>query len=249
MKNLLTKLKQISLNTNNIYFITIGTITTLPILAPIFLKLGLTHFAKMIYLVYSFSCHQYSTRSLHIFDYQYAWCSRDTGIWMGIFFGSLLSKIKNLKLKLIFLPLFIVPIALDGGLQTLFTLLNISSGLGFMEPLYLSNNFTRFLTGSFFGFGIGIFITPRILINNKEPNSANTTQKTKTFNILKYYIFLPLIYIVLVQIWDTTSSTIKPTNFLDSEPKFSYNYFERRTNAVCPTNNIDNIFNIDCFFK
>ena len=53
-----------------IFLILLGFFTFLPILAPTFMKLGLTIPAKIIYWVYSFFCHQLPHRSFFFFGAQ-----------------------------------------------------------------------------------------------------------------------------------------------------------------------------------
>ena len=260
-----------------IYLYFTFTISFLPIIAPILLKTGLEIPAKVIYFVYSFFCHQFSSRSIHIFDFQYAWCARDTGIWIGIFIGSFLTKLRFLKgVRWYMLILFILPIGLDGGIQTIATFLGLlNSGLS-NSPAYLSNNFLRFLTGFVFGIGMGSWISKVLLeqtqivkneinnsdivsvspiINENNPSKKHSLIIIKNFklpiNTLKFLItftFGFVIYFFMIQIWHLTSLKYLPTNFLDSIPKQSSQFFLRRENGVCPTDAIQDVLNLKCFF-
>lgn len=139
-----------------IYFLIVLNI--LPFLAPIFSYLGLTFLSEPIYFIYSFTCHQFHWRSIHIYDRQVAWCARDTFIWMSFLLVCLALKYDFLPkgLKWYWILPFMVPIALDGGFQTISTMLGFSSD----THLYLSTNFMRMVTGSIFGIGLGLVIAP-----------------------------------------------------------------------------------------
>lgn len=257
MKSLVTKHKAFSFQ--NIYLIFVGIFAFLPFFAPLLYKFGFIFPAKLIYFAYSFFCHQFASRSLHLLDYQYAWCARDTGIWIGFFFGSLLIRFRKIGfVKWYWIILFIIPIALDGGMQTFFTYINIASGLLNEIPIYLSNNLVRFLTGSFFGFGISLWVTPNLFNNfvaqeNKVTHIKFFENSKINFNFLKKIsisvVFLFLIYFFSVQLWYITSNQNLPTNFLDSIPKHSTEFFLRRANGLCPTDGSTDIFNFECFFE
>ncbi len=235
------------------YFLLLGLVIILPIIAPVLSAIGLNSISKYIYFIYSFACHQFSTRSHHIADHQFAWCARDMGIWIGIFFGSILYKYGILnKIKFWWLPIFVIPIALDGGMQTIFTFMNLSSdGSLIGEVTYSSNNLTRFLTGSFFGLGLILVLIPQIISQKplkfvKEGFIAKLSSPVRI--IILTVIFL-LIHIIFVQIWNISSTEYKPTNFLDSQTKIQpkENFFIRRANGECPTVGED-LFNWKCFF-
>jgi len=190
----------------------LGILNVAPILAPVFAAIGLTLPAQIIYFVYSFLCHQLDWRSLHVFDYQYAWCVRCTFIWLNIFFVALLTlKYKIRAIKWYWVIPFIIPIALDGGIQTVATI------IGFMhsDPYYISTNFTRMLTGAFFGMGIGLWIMPSLWeSSSKKDNRREFKIKTIYFVLLAMILNL-LLYIALVYIWNVTSIKYPPVNFLD----------------------------------
>ncbi|MCS7317714.1 MAG: DUF2085 domain-containing protein [Candidatus Dojkabacteria bacterium] len=232
----------------------------MPILAPIFLKINFLFPAKVIYFIYSFFCHQYATRSIHLFDYQFAWCVRDTGIWIGILFGAVITRFsRGMVLKLYHIPIFALPILLDGGLQFISSIVNNFDYNS--ELYYVSNNFLRFLTGSFFGFGVSLWLSPKIINaeDNKTISQLRADQQKSIYpfdihnwiskfkKIFLYYLFLPLIYIVFIQLWYVTSNQYIPTNFFDSIPKVNYNIFARRENGLCPTHDIDELLDFSCF--
>jgi hypothetical protein len=156
------------------------------------------------------------------------------------------------------LPIFILPILLDGGTQSISTLININQitdGTG----EYFSNNFLRFVTGAWLGIGIGLWLVPNIseaiILKNKSKDEGTNIKiegsdsvKTKNnhLKIIFIQLILILIYIFLVLLWNLTSQTIKPTNFLDSVPKKQEMFLlERRRDGECPTSGMD-IFNFDC---
>jgi len=253
------------------FFVVVGTFVLLPILAPILSTIGLHGPAKIIYFIYSFTCHQFHSRSIHIFDSQFAWCARDTGIWIGFFLGAILYKLGFVKaIKIYFILIFMIPIGLDGGIQSIFTFLNLGADGSLATDIgYVSNNLTRFMTGSFFGLGLSLALVPQILHQNLEIKSEVKT-KLKTFfqkshikyqnfsfihsSIVKLFIVVILfftIYFSFVHFWDLTSSKYQPTNELDSIPKIQENnFFERRRNGECPTqgDTIKELFALDCFF-
>ena len=243
----------------NVYLTIMGTLVSLPILAPIFLKLGLTAPAKIIYFIYSFFCHQFASRSIDIFDYQFAWCARDTGIWLGIFVTALLVKFNKLpKLRWYWTLPFIVPMGLDGGLQTIFTFLNINPmGDVTGSPLYVSNNLSRFITGAIFGIGVGWWISQQLKIASQEGKVLKQEDLFPKFSNLKNYILSTIVlvlglgvgYFGLVTLWNVTSVKNKPLDALDSVSKSpSTDFFARRDDGVCPTTGIDDILDLKCFF-
>lgn len=249
----------------NWYLATLTTLVTLPILAPILLKLNLEAPAKAIYLVYSFFCHQFATRSIHIYDFQYAWCARDTGIWLGMALVAWALKLKKVRpIKWYWVIPFVIPIALDGGIQTVFTMLNLSySGNLAGIAVYSSNNLVRFLTGSFFGIGLSLWISGTFIEDLIAEGSYVEEKKRQIKGKFKNLIydsqiksiglFMALLlsfYLFSIAIWKVTSVSILPTDIADSAVKLqNSNFFERRADGVCPTKGVDDLFSFDCFFK
>jgi uncharacterized membrane protein len=236
----------------NIYFGIITTFFSLPFLAPIFLKLGLIFPAKVIYLVYSFFCHQFASRSINIFDYQLAWCARDTGIWFGILLTAVLVRTGFLRsVKWYWIIPFLIPMALDGGLQTLFTVFSLDqNGVLADNPLYVSSNFTRFITGSMFGIGLGWWMAIQIKTMSGieiDPRKFNISRYLK-LAIISLTMFV--VYFGIVQIWNITSVENKPLDSLDFAVRTPRgNFFARRENAICPTENVTDLVNLDCFIR
>ncbi len=127
-------------------------------------------------LVYAFgdiNCHQKHDRSWEINENQMPVCTRDVGIFMGFFIGSLFFRLRGynrwtvrdsflsvfddasiesvyindgrLRLMILFLALGIVPMAMDGFTQLL--------------TVYESTNIIRVITGFMAGFVIGWFVS------------------------------------------------------------------------------------------
>ncbi len=237
-------------------------LVTLPILAPILSYVGLNEMSQKIYLIFSFFCHQFDTRSLHLFDYQYAWCARDTGIWIGVLAASVGYKFRFFKgIGFLTLILFVIPIGLDGGIQTINTLLNFNSTGEVADIGYYSNNLTRFLTGSFVGIGVGLFLAPNIVERHIFPKfqSFKVLKLEKIINVLRVnlnnqfrrvgsvMVGMFILYFSLVFLWAITSNEHKPTNALDSVPKVQEGFFfVRRANGECPTDEFTGILNFEC---
>jgi uncharacterized membrane protein len=106
------------------------TYVGLPILAPILLAFGLTGPANTIYSLYRAACHQLPSRSYFIFGEQVAFCHRDVAIYAALFLGGLLYGFVRHRLKpppLRWYIFFLVPIAVDGGMQMISQLLEAIS--------------------------------------------------------------------------------------------------------------------------
>lgn len=244
----------------------------LPFLAPILSSFGANSISRIIYFIYSWFCHQFHTRSLYLFDHQCAWCARDTGIWAGVLLSSWL-YLKGFveRIRWFHLPIFVLPILLDGGVQTISSLISLNQAVE-NSGEYLSNNFLRFVTGAWLGIGIGLWIVPNIseVIGFKKrrrapeyyqaemqkPKDGNLGEDAspipfglqfKNFSFITILTILILFYIFLVFLWNLTSQVIKPTNFIDSIPKDQdITQFERRKYGECPSKG-NNIFNFECF--
>lgn len=252
-------MKKFFSNFYNIYLIFLTVLVSLPILAPLLLHIGFETPANIIYFVYSFLCHQFSSRSIEFYDYQMAWCARDTAIWFGIFLTAWLVNFNKLpKLRWYWVLPFIVPMALDGVLQTIFTFLNLTpAGVLSGEPLYISNNLSRFMTGAIFGIGVGWWLSQQLKGLYGEKVNAAGQKVTSLAYRLRYILWTGLlvgimfgIYVLLVQIWNNTSVEHKPLNALDSTVKSSGDlFFIRRADGACPTSGASDLFATECFFK
>lgn len=236
-------------------------INILPVLAPILQYHGFIFPAKLIYFVYSFFCHQIHWRSLHVYDHQCAWCARDMAIWGAFLLVAVWVKFYQLKgLRWYYIVPFAMPIALDGGLQTIATAFGLSNG----EAFYVSTNLKRLLTGSIFGIGLGLTVLP--IITSLEYKSL---QQRFRLPLLKHSLhqlaIIPLAlsimficYLAFIQIWDLTSNNYEPSNALDSAVKLppeQSEWFIRRQTAVCPVdialqtgNSPTDSLALDCFF-
>lgn len=228
----------INKNFLKLFLVFLVLLNILPILAPIFLYVGFNSPAKAIYFLYSFFCHQQHWKSLHIFDHQCAWCARDMFIWGSMLLVLILVMRRKISpLSFFSLILYSAPMALDGGLQTVSTISGYSGG----NPLYISNNFFRMITGTLFGSAFGLYTFPRIKhIIEDEVKTAKKIKKSKIFVIThkklvaSILIFMTLIYMLLMQIWSITSYKYLPSDYLDSEiklPPDKNEWFVRRKNT------------------
>ncbi|BCX14309.1 MAG: hypothetical protein KatS3mg085_841 [Candidatus Dojkabacteria bacterium] len=244
-------------NQYNYFLVFVTLLVLFPAFAPVLMYLGLENMAKVIYFVYSFTCHQFDSRSLHLFDYQFAWCARDTAIWLGFAITSWYIKFKDIKaLSFYWLIPFVIPIAMDGGIQTIYTLLDVSpTGLSAGEPLYISSNLSRFLTGGIFGIGLALTFVPTL-----KNTILNKNLKLKIINLKQVsFLFIAIFfsYIFFIQAWNLTSKKYKPEGYLDFVVRNpEKDFFLRRSHAVCPVNPVDysfadfadNFLALDCFF-
>lgn len=220
------------INAYNIFLAFIIILSVGAILPPILIELGLETPAKYIYLIYSMFCHQIHYRSLHLFDHQFAWCTRDTFIWLGILSAGILVKFLTVRvLKWYEVALFTIPIALDGGIQLIATMIGFAED---GEVFYASTNLTRMITGAFFGIGIGLWIFPVLKtfsISKIQPKITITKAVLSLFGLLFF------VYVCLVGLWSITSGDYKPENILDSKvklPEDKDEWLERRKNGLCP---------------
>lgn len=244
-------MRKINLSLYNLYIFGVALFSLLPVLAPVLLKLGeqmplLASFAKGLYFVYSFFCHQFHHRSLYLFDYQYAWCARDTGIWIGLLLGAIAIKKGWLgTIKWYWVLPFAIPIALDGGIQTILTVAEVSP-YGFTgEPVYISTNLVRFVTGSLFGLGLSLWFSGLIkeiqeITKQKAADLSNQASRLNAQvggqlgNLVVLSLGLIVLYAGLVGLWTATSTTNLPSNWLDSAVKTpATNFYLRRRDAVC----------------
>lgn len=146
----------------------------------------------IVYYVGDVECHQIHERSLYIAGNQMPVCARDTGIFLFATIGLLMAmiarpgpsatrmllklfpekagaligeRIGEFRFLIVILAVFLLPIALDGGLQLLTD--------------YESTNPARFLTGSLAGW-IGGFLFGALLISTKV--ATTNVQKVAAVN-------------------------------------------------------------------
>jgi uncharacterized membrane protein len=85
-------------------------------------------------------------------------CARCTGIYLGLLLGLLLSEIMlQWKIPKIIPVLLVVPLILDGGIQTIAYIFAPEHGF------YESTNPRRFVTGLLFGLGIGYLMASTMM--------------------------------------------------------------------------------------
>lgn len=225
----------------NLFLLFLLVLNVAPILAPLLVHWGAQTPAKAIYELYSFFCHQQHWKSIHIHDHQIAWCARDMFIWGSMLFvGTIVKKRYVAPLSLFWLIVYSLPIALDGGIQTLAAILGYGSG----EAFYVSNNFFRMLTGTLFGTAIGLFMLPRVVQVFTKKSEAKYEINVKHKNgydennwkiVLSSVTFMVIIYLLFIQIWQMTSKEFVPSNYIDSEvriPGDKEKWFVRRQNGI-----------------
>jgi len=147
-------------------------------LAPILLHFK-SKYGFLIYFIFSPLCHQIPERSFHIFGFQLAVCSRCTGIYLGLFIGSIFypffSSLKRQKLP----PLkFFIFLAFPMGIDVFGNILN----------LWISPNIIRFFTGFIFGVILPFYLISGIMdlgemkLNfNRNFIKAKNENKTSNF--------------------------------------------------------------------
>lgn len=101
-------------------------------------------FARAIYRFGDRYCHQKDHRSWSLNGNQMPVCARDVGLFMGIFLGCIFGASYRRGIKVLVLILLLVPMVIDGGLQSLTS--------------YESFNPLRLVTGMIGGFGVGAYV-------------------------------------------------------------------------------------------
>jgi uncharacterized membrane protein len=215
----------------------------LAFLAPILAHFGYTGIAHIIYIVFGYLCHQLPWRSLHLFDYQVAWCTRDTFIYFSMGLAGLFVhffKIRGIKWYVAFLS--IIPFGLDGTIQLIAQLVGIFHDQ--KEFFYASTNLQRALTGSLFGAAAGLWLMSTLAESIEEEAILEKVKVVtkKSVSSIKNFIYFfiiwgssILLYIVLVHFWNITSPTHKPYGLFDHIryfPGVNYEEVDRRGHAV-----------------
>lgn len=247
------RFRKFSKNPFNWFIVVLITLNILPILAPIFRYWGWEWAAKPIYFIYSFTCHQFAHRSLHIHDHQCAWCTRDMAIWGSMLVVALIVRKYDLRrgIKWYWVLPFLLPIALDGGIQTIATMLGIDPYGASNGAIYISNNFLRAITGAIFGTGLALWLMPNINAGfAKGPRVLKASNWSLRHTALASIVGIVIAYVGMVALWAQTSPNYPPENLLDFQVKTPVNqeFFVRREHGSCPANALSDPLALDCFF-
>jgi hypothetical protein len=136
--------------------------------------------------------------------------------------------------------------------QTVATVLNINP-IGIAgSAAYISTNVMRFMTGSLFGLGVSLWLSPLLADSFDETyhklmqSNALRSGREQLKIILITLGALFIVYVGFVATWNFTSDTNKPTDWLDSAVKApATDFYARRQDGVCPTTGTD-LFNLNC---
>ncbi len=136
----------------------------LPFLAPGLAAIGAELPARLIYTLYSPTCHQLPERSLFLFGHKMAICARCTALYLtfwgvGLLYGlwgllPLGRRYRSSPLSLRWLLILSLPMIIDGTSQLL--------------GLHTSTNFLRLVTGALVGGGFGLFVYPNLAAGFSE---------------------------------------------------------------------------------
>jgi hypothetical protein len=168
------------------------------------------------------------------------------GIWFGVLLTAILLKVRYVRMMPWYwiLP-FMIPILLDGGIQTIATMFGIV-GVTVDAPIYISTNLIRYITGSIFGMGLGLVFAPMLIERSRQNKKLDTS--SQFFRLVIIFLSLFIIYLASIQLWGLTSHTHEPEGLADNIVKVpSEDFFVRRAHAVCPAD-ADDMINADCFF-
>ena len=119
---------------------------------PLLASLSSLSSAQAFYDLFSRICHQFDSRSIHIFGYKLAVCARCFGIYLGFFAGVLCSRVwaAGRSINAIKRWTFaLLPMLLDVALDSL--------------GVHSSGMFTRLSTGVFFGVNAALILAPIIV--------------------------------------------------------------------------------------
>ena len=100
--------------------------------------------AAVMYALGDINCHQMTSNSFYLNGNEMPFCVRDTGIFIGLAIGSLISLFFAPKFRWTALIILILPILIDGGAQ--------------MVSDYVSFNELRLVTGILCGIGVTYFL-------------------------------------------------------------------------------------------
>ena len=216
-------MKNLAMRLNQVLAIGLSIFTVLPVLAPLFVKLGLVAPANVIYWIYQWFCHQRPWRSYHLFDYQYAMDAR-----MMLMLGSMalaawiiyFRKVKPLRpLSAVILAVtFTLPLAVDGVVQGVAEIVSVQQNI---LPFYESTNFIRSVTGLLLGTGVGFAMFPYL-----NQFRGYTTIKTYLGSIIGTLLVSLSFIFIFVFLWSLTSVKYKPSSlFIDHLQRYpGFNY-------------------------
>lgn len=104
---------------------------------------GINPVAWMVYSFGDLNCHQLRDRSFFLNDNQMPMCSRDTGIFVGLFAGALALFVFSLSTRKRYMVIGLLPMIVDGLFQA--------------STDYESDNSVRFVTGIIAGAAFAMF--------------------------------------------------------------------------------------------
>ena len=105
--------------------------------------------AALIYIFYSKVCHQNPASSYFLWGSKMAVCSRCTGIYLALFLGGILNTVVNWRaISLKVFICFQIPLIVDV----------VANALKIYPPILPIKTITGFLSG----FGVTIFLLPRL---------------------------------------------------------------------------------------
>ena len=150
-------------------------------------------------------------------------------------------------MKWYFVILLTIPIALDGGIQTIAEILDAGKNVA---QFYESNDLFRMITGTLFGLGVGFWMWPSLKDSFQVDKVADVSKEKLSIiarmriflgnsllkTIFSLFVFNFVLYLTIVGIWNVTSPTHKPSNFLDSDSKTKTNQEDRCKRAEDSTN-------------
>ncbi len=151
--------------------VVVGVVASV-VAAPLAQAQGHFAFASGIYKTFSFFCHQIPERSFHVAGYQFAVCSRCTGLYSGFAFATMGYPVfRSLKRtdtpRVIWLFLSALPLAVDFSL-TYF-------------GVWQNTHLTRVLSGALFGGVAAIFIVPGLIeLSANVAGRFQTQRQTRT---------------------------------------------------------------------
>lgn len=121
-------------------------------------------------MVFKPLCHQRASRSFFVWDHQLAVCARCLGVYLGlalsgVFATALLMARKLKPLPVYLLVFFLIPLTIDGAVQL----------FGLRE----STNIIRLFTGILAGFGVVLFLYPRLWNMEKPKTLGQSAEEVK----------------------------------------------------------------------